>query len=931
MGKKEKIIRKNLEGLDNASSYNDLIEFIEQDKGFELLFFKSPIPKSLADISTKKIIAVNEAWELLTGYKNHEIIGVNADELGILKVSKRQGILEKLSQNQTIKSLKAEIVAKNGSSQKVLLSFNRISLYKNDYVLTEILDITELSTFKESLKNEKIFSKNLLASLNEGLSVVDLEGAHVKVNKAFCDMTGFLADELIGTKVPHPYWPPEEYENIEKAFQQTVQGNSRHIQLKFMRKNGKRFPVSVSTSPVLDGNGKTIANLATVKDITERIQYEKEIVLAKEFSENLLASMYEGLIVVTINNEVIRVNPSFCKMTGYSEKELIGTTVPFPFWAPECYDTCIAHYSKLLDKGFHDSYETTYKRKNGKRFPVQIVSVQIKDKQGKVIAIFATIRDISEQVKANKNLEEAAKNSNLRKKTILELASLIGEDYTKALKKITSLAAKTLQVERVSIWNFNKDFTKIKCKELYTLSNDKFENGMVLNEVDNPKYFNALQKNKTLCISDTKKSPITEKFTKSYLEPFNIGAMMDVFINGSERYFGIICFEHVGANRVWTAEEEEFATSIANMVSLMIQSRDRIEAEKKLSHLNKDLSKAVTELNTLKEQLQNENIYLRNEIEMVFNFEEMVYGSAAFSDVLSNVEKVAPTKATVLLLGETGTGKELLARAIHNLSDRKDKPLIKVNCAAIPRELIESELFGHVKGSFTGAIQDKIGKVELAHNGTLFLDEIGELPIDMQPKLLRFLQEGEIEKIGGIGAKKLDVRVIAATNRDLKEDIKKNRFREDLFFRINVFPINIPALRNRQEDIPLLIEHFVDKFNKEYQKSIKYISDAAMAELQQYKWPGNIRELENLIERAIILSNSDHLVLPNFSATENLPSRNITNSNLSLNEVQRLHILKTLTKCKWKIDGAKGAAELLKIKPSTLRDRIKKLDIQRPS
>ncbi|MGB2685282.1 MAG: sigma-54 dependent transcriptional regulator, partial [Olleya sp.] len=291
----------------------------------------------------------------------------------------------------------------------------------------------------------------------------------------------------------------------------------------------------------------------------------------------------------------------------------------------------------------------------------------------------------------------------------------------------------------------------------------------------------------------------------------------------------------------------------------------------------------------------------------------------------------APTNATVLLLGESGTGKELLARAVHNISNRNSKPLIKVNCSAIPRELIESELFGHKKGSFTGAFSDKIGKFELADGGTLFLDEIGELPLDMQPKILRFLQEGEIEVVGGLGSKKLDVRVIAATNRNLLAEIEKKQFREDLYFRLNVFPIAVPALRDRKDDIPLLVEHFVDKFGKTYEKQIKYISDDAMSQLKAYNWPGNIRELENLIERALILSNSDTLIIPGFETTNQKSKQRINSVDLNLDTVLRNHILQVLEDCKWKISGSNSASEALGLKPSTLRDKMNKLGILKPN
>lgn len=338
--------------------------------------------------------------------------------------------------------------------------------------------------------------------------------------------------------------------------------------------------------------------------------------------------------------------------------------------------------------------------------------------------------------------------------------------------------------------------------------------------------------------------------------------------------------------------------------------------------------KIQLELDAYRKNLEKQNIQLKKEMSLSFNYENMIYSSEQMSHLLTQVEQVAPTDATVLIHGETGTGKELIARAIHNTSRRKNNSLIKVNCAAIPSELIESELFGHIKGSFTGAIDNRIGKFELADGGTLFLDEIGELPLHLQPKLLRALQEGEIEPIGSSKLKKLDVRIIAATNRDLKKETQEKRFREDLYFRLNVFPLKIPALRERTDDIPVLMEHFVTKYCKKHHKQIKYISDETLTQMRNYSWPGNIRELENLIERAIIICTEDLLVIPEFSNSSN-KKQEIGKSTATLAEVQRNYIIKILNQTHWKIDGENGAAKLLDLKPSTLRDRMKKLGIQR--
>lgn len=665
-------------------------------------------------------------------------------------------------------------------------------------------------------------------------------------------------------------------------------------------------------------------------EVIERKKAEIDLKLAKEFTDQLIMSMQEGLLIVNLKGEIIMINNSTCDMLGYSKEELIGHNYPYPFAKKEDFEE-ISKISQKVAIGKSPYFKLEFIRKNGEKFWASFLAGNIKDDKGEVIALYGTMKDVSDEEKAKKLLEENAAKSNQKKNVILELTALVGSDYENALRKITTLSAQTLNVARVGVWIFNDVKNEIVCKILFDVKNQNFESGVVLKERQNPKYFDSIFKNKIISIDDALKDKVTESFTEKYLTPLGISSMMDVVIQVSNDLYGILCFEHVGSKRVWSKDEEEFATSIANLVSLMVESTERKLAESEAVIANEKLTNANKELNILKKQLEQENVYLRNELDLVFNYEEMVYSSVVFSNVLTEVEKVAPTTATVLLLGESGTGKELLARAIHNTSLRNNKPLIKVNCSAIPRELIESELFGHKKGSFTGAFNDKIGKFELADGGTLFLDEIGELPLDMQPKLLRFLQEGEIEVVGGTVIKKLDVRVIAATNKKLKEEIENKRFREDLFFRLNVFPINVPSLKKRKEDIPLLVEHFTNKFNNAYSKNIKFISDEAMDKLKDYDWPGNIRELENLIERASILSNNETLIIPGFESDIQKSKVSIKeqNENVSLEAIQRKHILNILEQCKWKISGANSASILLDLRPSTLRDKMKKLGIKK--
>ncbi|MEK6699385.1 MAG: sigma 54-interacting transcriptional regulator [Nitrospirota bacterium] len=341
------------------------------------------------------------------------------------------------------------------------------------------------------------------------------------------------------------------------------------------------------------------------------------------------------------------------------------------------------------------------------------------------------------------------------------------------------------------------------------------------------------------------------------------------------------------------------------------------------------LRSAYAENKQLKDRFHAENIYLHNVIDREFNFGEIIGRSNALEYVFFKVEQVAPQDATVLLLGETGTGKGVVARAIHSRSSRKDRPMITVNCSALPANLIESELFGREKGAFTGSHDRQMGRFELADNSTLFLDEIGEMPLELQTKLLRVIQDGEFERLGGPKTIKVNVRIIASTNRKLEEEIRKGRFREDLFYRLNVFPITIPPLRQRKEDIPLLVDYFVAKFNKKTGKKIETVSKDTLNVLQEYDWPGNVRELESIIERAVITSQGTGLqILDRFENSPKAGEQEAQDSK-GLAELERDHILQALEKTGWRIEGKKGAATMLGLNPSTLRGRMRKDGIRR--
>ena len=360
---------------------------------------------------------------------------------------------------------------------------------------------------------------------------------------------------------------------------------------------------------------------------------------------------------------------------------------------------------------------------------------------------------------------------------------------------------------------------------------------------------------------------------------------------------------------------------------ILLAIEDVTDREYYKKHLEELVEERTAEIRKLKEQLEAERAYLQEEIKLVYNYEDIVGNSNAINYVLFKVEQIAGTDTNVLILGETGTGKELVARAIHGTSLRKERTLVKMNCAALPSNLIESELFGHEKGAFTGAQSRRLGRFEVADGATLFLDEIGELPLELQPKMLRVIEDGEFERLGSSKTTKVDVRIIAATNRDLQAEVQKGAFREDLWYRLNIFPITMPPLRDRLDDIPLLVNFYIDRISRRLGKVIKMVPAGVMDALRQYHWPGNVRELENVLERAVINSSGPKLRLVDELKK---PHQDVAKSEQTLENVERDYIKRVLEQSGWKVSGKNSAAEILGLDRSTLRARMRKFNIRKP-
>ena len=415
-----------------------------------------------------------------------------------------------------------------------------------------------------------------------------------------------------------------------------------------------------------------------------------------------------------------------------------------------------------------------------------------------------------------------------------------------------------------------------------------------------------------------------EEIESDGLDKYDIQSLAHVPLTGRNGVLGVLS---LGTRRegAFCPDDLAFMTQIAHQVAIAIEN-----------------ARVFGEVSDLKNKLTQEKLYLEDEIRSELKFEEIVGRSEALRQVLTQIETVAPTDSTVLIYGETGSGKELIARAVHNLSTRKSNAFVKLNCAAIPTGLLESELFGHERGAFTGAISQRVGRFELAHRGTMFLDEIGEVPIELQPKLLRVLQEREFERLGSTRTMRTDARLIAATNRDLEALVAEGKFRSDLYYRLNVFPVRVPALRERPEDIPLLVRHFVQQFSRNLGKVIDSIASETMSTLVRYPWPGNIRELQNVIERAVILSSgpvlnvrSDDLrpaqqiqAIAPPSNGRVLPAAPARDIRAALQESERQQIMAALEQANWVVAGPEGAAARLGMKRSTLQSRMQKLGIR---
>jgi len=627
--------------------------------------------------------------------------------------------------------------------------------------------------------------------------------------------------------------------------------------------------------------------------------------------ELLVNQAGDAFFVLDYEGSIIDVNHQACISTGYSESELMKMHISKIDTEVEQKEHKTEFWNSL-DPSQYITFEGIHRRKDGSTFPVEIRLGRLDLNEKKLLLALA--RDITDRREKETELKKQIEFQQLVSQISTEFTGLSGAEFEEAIQNSLAVIGGYFGVDAVRLFRVSPQGDVLKIRLMWQSEHLAPQNEAIeINKMKFPKLAAYYSSGKHVLFSkfiDSPKWPQTRKILKFFGTKAGVGVPLESDKSGVD----VIAMDCVMREYQWP---EGTIDKVEVIGKVLLSAILRREAEAEI--LN-----GFSEIRRLKEQLQQENIYLKEEIKGIKNYDTIIGESKALKYVLFRVEQVAPTDTTVLISGETGTGKEVFCNTLHQLSLRKNKPLVKVNCAALSPTLIESELFGHEKGAFTGANEKRIGRFELADGGTILLDEVGELSLEVQAKLLRVLQEGEFERLGSSKTIKVNVRIIAATNRNLEEEVKKKRFRIDLYYRLTTFIITIPPLRDRKEDIPLLVNFLTNKLGKKLNKSVKKVPHTIMRKLVNYSWPGNVRELENVIENALIISNGEVLkaeIPEGFGLTTMRKSK--------LEDLEREHIIKILESVNWQIGGKDGAAERLGLKRTTLNSKMKKLKIKK--
>ncbi|MGB7943056.1 MAG: sigma 54-interacting transcriptional regulator, partial [Terriglobales bacterium] len=770
----------------------------------------------------------------------------------------------------------------------------------------------------ESLRASEEFKSRLITCSRDCIKILDLEGRILFMNQA-----GMQALEICDADLsPHSswidFWEGEDREAARAAVKEAVAGGTGRCTGYFAtRITGQSRWWDVVVSPILDAHGRPERLLALSRDITEHKKNEGALRQAIQFNQEIMEGAAEGIIVYDPELRYQLWNPYMERLTGKRAEEVLGkvATDVFPRLIPSGFEAALKRALQGEVIQVPDALIPKHSAE-GQDVWESCTFAPHRDAQDRIVGIIGLVRNITERHSAEETFRSI----------VVGTAAVTGDDFFASLVRHMAAA--------------------FRVRHAFIASCDDQKRAKTLAFWDT----DQLGKNFEFDITDTPCMKVLQGEVCHYEKGIQVLFPLDKGLEDwhIESYLGVPMLDGMGCviGHIAALDDKPMKHDPRAIDVLKIFAA-RAAAELKRQRAEAQLQAALVQVKELQHKLEAENVYLQEEISKEHNFEEVVGNSRALIKVLQQVETVAPTDSTVLILGETGCGKELFARAIHSHSKRKGRPLVKLNCGAIPTGLVESELFGHMKGAFTGALERRMGRFELADGGTLFLDEVSELPLDTQVKLLRVLQEHEFEPLGSSRTLRVNVRIIAASNRDLEKAVQEGHFRADLYYRLNVLPVSVPPLRQRRSDIPLLTSFFVERFARQLGKQGIAIAQETIDALTQYDWPGNIRELQNVIERAVVLSQGPILrlgrdLLP-FSNDDPEPANEVgdgtssdkprseedLNAHLSLQQVEKRHILEVLAKTEWVIEGPRGAAKLLGLHPNTLRSRMKRLGIGR--
>ena len=730
---------------------------------------------------------------------------------------------------------------------------------------------------------------------------VTADGVIRDANLQAMELFGFTHEELIGMKFEEllperlRVIPPSRGENYNARPRERQMGAA--MELFGLRKDGKQFPADIMLKPMETEIGPVV--LGFVRDTTEQRAAQNAVRIRDQQMRSIVESVRDyAIFLLDREGYIVTWSPGGERLTGYTAGDILGKHFSQFFTREDVERDHPAELMRLAEVRGRFEDEGWRVHKDGSQFWADSILTAVRDSSGTVTGYAKVTRDFTDRKRAADAV-------------MLQLTSVLlaNMDVHNLLDAISASLREVIPHDAATLGLYDRTAHSLVVQFL-GVEEGEYRRGDIRLPVEGSPAGDAFCRREPVLQERIRSSPYTQESVRHLtVLGLHSGCWVPLVYGGEPIGTLGVASKLDGA---FVQHDAEMLTQVAAQVAIAVNN-------------------AVTFRQTaeLRDRLTLEKQYLEEEITLENRFDDIVGESTGLRQVLRDIETVAPTPATVLIQGETGTGKELLARAIHRLSPRKERTFIKVNCAAIPAGLLESELFGHEKGAFTGAIARKIGRLELAHEGTLFLDEVGDLPLDLQPKLLRAIQEREIERLGGTRSIKVDVRLIAASNRDLAKMVEEKQFRADLYYRLKVFPIEAPPLRERISDIPILVQHFVSMHSRRMGKTIETIPEATMEALKRWRWPGNIRELENFLERAVILTRGSALYIPVTELETEEVDSSSTIETSTHEAAEREHILRTLRDAKGLIAGDHGAAARLGLKRTTLNSKMKKLGIER--